>query len=149
MKKLFTLLLLIALPATFNGQPAGLMWTTQSRNSSESMPCGGGDIGLNVWTENHEILFYLSRSGTFDENNTLLKLCKRISRPDAFSWQPNATKKYLASQIITMLKRAQKDPRLIATGLSILIKGIPLSAYYKRISIAPRFIRKLLILVAI
>ncbi len=74
MKKLFTLLLLIALPATFNGQPAGLMWTTQSRNSSESMPCGGGDIGLNVWTENHEILFYLSRSGTFDENNTLLKL---------------------------------------------------------------------------
>lgn len=74
MKKLFTLLLLIALPATFNGQPSGLVWTTQSRNSSESMPCGGGDIGLNVWTENNEILFYLSRSGTFDENNTLLKL---------------------------------------------------------------------------
>ena len=38
------------------------------------MPCGGGDIGMNVWVENGDILFYLSRSGCFDENNTLLKL---------------------------------------------------------------------------
>lgn len=38
------------------------------------MPCGGGDIGLNVWVEKGELLFYVSRSGTFDENNTLLKL---------------------------------------------------------------------------
>lgn len=37
------------------------------------MPCGGGDIGLNVWVENGDLLFYLSRSGTFDENNCLLK----------------------------------------------------------------------------
>src|SRR5437879_2432548 len=51
-----------------------VIWTTQSRNSSESMPCGGGDIGLNVWVENGELLFYVSRSGTFDENNCMLKL---------------------------------------------------------------------------
>jgi hypothetical protein len=38
------------------------------------MPCGGGDIGLNVWVENGDILFYFSRSGTFDENNAFLKL---------------------------------------------------------------------------
>jgi hypothetical protein len=38
------------------------------------MPCGGGDIGLNVWVEKGDILFYLSRSGTFDENNAMLKL---------------------------------------------------------------------------
>ncbi|RKR84318.1 hypothetical protein BDD43_4552 [Mucilaginibacter gracilis] len=38
------------------------------------MPCGGGDIGLNVWVENGDLLMYFSRSGTFDENNTLLKL---------------------------------------------------------------------------
>jgi hypothetical protein len=50
-----------------------LLWTSPSRNSSESMPCGGGDIGLNVWVENGDLLFYVSRSGTFDENNTLLK----------------------------------------------------------------------------
>lgn len=51
-----------------------ITWTTQSKNSSESMPCGGGDIGLNVWVENGDLLFYMSRSGTFDENNAFLKL---------------------------------------------------------------------------
>ena len=40
-----------------------ITWNTQSRNSSESMPCGGGDIGLNVWVEAGDILFYVSRSG--------------------------------------------------------------------------------------
>ena len=51
-----------------------IVWDTPSANSSESMPCGGGDIGLNVWVENGDILFYISRSGTFDENNEMLKL---------------------------------------------------------------------------
>ena len=37
-------------------------WTTQSRDASESMPCGGGDIGLNVWVENDEVFFYVSKS---------------------------------------------------------------------------------------
>ena len=37
------------------------------------MPCGGGDIGMNIWVEEDDILFYLSRSGTFDENNCQLK----------------------------------------------------------------------------
>ncbi|MFG6685753.1 DUF5703 domain-containing protein [Mariniflexile sp. HNIBRBA6329] len=50
------------------------IWTTQSQNSSESMPLGGGDIGLNVWVEKGDLYFYFSRSGTFDEHNTLLKL---------------------------------------------------------------------------
>ncbi len=50
-----------------------IVWTTQSQNSSESMPCGGGDIGLNVWVEKGDILFYLSRSGAFDENNVFPK----------------------------------------------------------------------------
>lgn len=51
-----------------------IVWNSQSKNSGESMPCGGGDIGLNVWVENGDIFFYISRSGTFDENNTFLKL---------------------------------------------------------------------------
>ncbi len=51
-----------------------VVWNSQSRNSSESMPCGGGDIGLNVWVEQGDLLFYMARSGTFDENNTMLKL---------------------------------------------------------------------------
>jgi hypothetical protein len=51
-----------------------VVWESQSKNSSESMPVGGGDIGLNVWVENNELLFYIARSGTFDENNEFLKL---------------------------------------------------------------------------
>jgi hypothetical protein len=51
-----------------------VVWNSQSKNSGESMPCGGGDIGLNVWVENNELLFYIAKSGTFDENNTLAKL---------------------------------------------------------------------------
>lgn len=51
-----------------------ILWNTQSENSNETMPCGGGDIGLNVWVENGDILFYIARSGTFDEHNTMLKL---------------------------------------------------------------------------
>ncbi|HCO92629.1 MAG TPA: hypothetical protein DIU00_01540 [Phycisphaerales bacterium] len=31
-----------------------VVWKSQSRNSGESMPCSGGDIGLNVWAENNE-----------------------------------------------------------------------------------------------
>ncbi|MDN3594836.1 DUF5703 domain-containing protein [Zunongwangia endophytica] len=50
------------------------VWTNQSTNSSESMPVGGGDIGMNVWVENGSIFAYFSRSGTFDEHNTFLKL---------------------------------------------------------------------------
>lgn len=50
-----------------------VIWSSPSRNSSESMPVGGGDIGMNVWVENGDLLFYIGRSNTFDENNTLLK----------------------------------------------------------------------------
>lgn len=58
----------------FNLKDYNVSWTTQSKNSSESMPVGGGDIGLNVWVENGELLLYLGKTGAFDENNTLLKL---------------------------------------------------------------------------
>jgi pimeloyl-ACP methyl ester carboxylesterase len=34
------------------------IWTTQSNNSSESMPLGGGDIGANVWVEKGDLYFY-------------------------------------------------------------------------------------------
>src|SRR5205809_3095172 len=50
-----------------------IIWTSQSKNSSESMPCGGGDIGMNVWVENGELLIYVARSGSFNEDNALMK----------------------------------------------------------------------------
>ncbi|MFL5739376.1 MAG: DUF5703 domain-containing protein [Flavisolibacter sp.] len=64
-----------------------IVWNSQSKNSGESMPCGGGDIGLNVWVEDNDLLFYIAKSGTFDENNALLKLGRvriRLS-PNPFS----------------------------------------------------------------
>lgn len=51
-----------------------VIWNTQSEHAGDAMPCGGGDIGLNVWVEQGDLLFYISRSGTFDENNAMLKL---------------------------------------------------------------------------
>ncbi len=75
----FLMVLLLIVPAcnrTKHNLPASYhpVWTSQSRDASESMPCGGGDIGLNVWVEGGDVLFYIARSGTFDENNTLVKL---------------------------------------------------------------------------
>ena len=51
-----------------------IVWDAPSRNSSESMPCGGGDIGLNVWVEDGEVLFYMQRSGSLAETSEYLKL---------------------------------------------------------------------------
>lgn len=62
-----------AMPCLADYVPKPYTWTTQSQNSSGSMPCGGGDIGMNVWVEHGDVLVYMSRSGFFDENNTLLK----------------------------------------------------------------------------
>ena len=57
-----------------------VIWDSPSANSLESMPCGGGDAGMNVWVENGELMVYLSRSGTFDELNSFPKLGRiRIS----------------------------------------------------------------------
>jgi len=50
-----------------------VVWTSQSRNAGESMPVCGGDIGLNVWVENDEVLIYMGRAGYRDENGALLK----------------------------------------------------------------------------
>jgi hypothetical protein len=62
--------------AKYAALPGGydVVWDSQSSNSSESMPVGGGDVGLNVWAEDNELMFYIARSGTFDENNQMLKL---------------------------------------------------------------------------
>lgn len=50
-----------------------IVWTSQSQNTSESMPCGGGDIGMNVWVEKGDLLMYATRSGSLNEDNNLMK----------------------------------------------------------------------------
>ena len=51
-----------------------IIWESQSKNASESMPLVGGDIGCNVWVENGDILLYIQRSGSLSENGEYLKL---------------------------------------------------------------------------
>jgi hypothetical protein len=51
-----------------------VVWDSPSKDALESMPCGGGDIGLNVWGEDGDVLFYMQRSGCLAEQNEYLKL---------------------------------------------------------------------------
>lgn len=89
-KHLFLSLLLLSQWSFGFDKPEGdllkeyeLSWTSQSQGSDESMPCGGGDIGMNVWVEQGELLVYFSRSGSFDENSCFLKSGRiRLSFPD-------------------------------------------------------------------
>ncbi|QGA17422.1 hypothetical protein EYB26_005093 [Talaromyces marneffei] len=59
----------ITLPESYN-----VVWTSQSNRSADSMPLGGGGLGVNVWVENNDILLYVAKEGTFDDNNSLVKL---------------------------------------------------------------------------
>ncbi len=73
---LLTLLLQIAIPQENANQMLkkyNPLWRSQSKDSSGSMPVGGHDIGLNVWVEKNELLFYMMQSGCFSENNEFLK----------------------------------------------------------------------------
>ena len=58
-----------SIPTDYN-----IVWNTQSKNASESMPLVGGDIGCNVWVENGDLLLYIQRSGSLSENGEYLKL---------------------------------------------------------------------------
>jgi hypothetical protein len=51
-----------------------VVWSTPSTDSGGSMPCGGHDVGVNVWVEDGSIRCYVDRSGSFDEHNLMLKL---------------------------------------------------------------------------
>ncbi|WP_242696423.1 DUF5703 domain-containing protein [Longitalea luteola] len=66
-------LLPLVLPAQAVLPTYNITWNSQSKHAGESMPCGGGDIGLNVWVEKGDLLLYMAKSGCFDENNALLK----------------------------------------------------------------------------
>lgn len=55
-------------------EPYELTWTSPSLHSSQSMPCGGGDIGLNVWVEQGDILIYMAKSDALDEAGLQPKL---------------------------------------------------------------------------
>jgi hypothetical protein len=51
-----------------------VVWESQSEDTTGSMPLGGGGVGLNVWVEKGDLLFYISSPDAIDENSALLKL---------------------------------------------------------------------------
>ena len=75
--KLLTALFFVLLAAPCGAQTAAvnydITWNSQSKNASESMPCGGGDMGMNVWVENGDLLVYVAKSGSLNEDNALMK----------------------------------------------------------------------------
>ncbi len=78
LRNIFSLVVLLLTALWLQAQSShidsyNVVWTTPSEHAGESMPCGGGDIGLNVWVEDGVLLIYAARSGSFDENNGLMK----------------------------------------------------------------------------
>ena len=45
--------------------PYNIVWTTPGNKSVNSMPIGGGNISLNVWTTTDELLFYIGSSDSW------------------------------------------------------------------------------------
>lgn len=76
MRNCLLLLIGICSTAVINAQlprAYNIVWTTQSKNPSESMPCGGHSMGLNVWVEKGDLLIYANQSGALNEDNNLMK----------------------------------------------------------------------------
>ena len=51
-----------------------VIWNTPGKDSSDSMPLGNGELGINLWVEeNGDMLFYLGRNDTLSEVSQLCK----------------------------------------------------------------------------
>lgn len=51
-----------------------IVWDSQSKNSTESMPLAGGNLGLNVWVENNDLLFLIGSPNCMNERGMQVKL---------------------------------------------------------------------------
>lgn len=81
-----------------------IVWNSQSKDAGESMPCGGGDIGMNIWVEKGDILIYIARSGSFNEDNALMKAGRIRLRlfPNPFSGKIFKQELHLKDGYITL-----------------------------------------------
>ena len=85
------------------------------------MPCGGGDLGLNVWLENDELLCYLQRSGSFDENNEYLKLGRLRVRldPNPFAADASFRQELKLREGYVEITAVQDDPSSPRQGSAV------------------------------
>jgi len=52
-----------------------VVWGKPGGGSTDSMPLGNGDLGVNAWTEeNGDLLFYIGKTDSWDTHCRLLKL---------------------------------------------------------------------------
>lgn len=49
-------------------------WTSPSEHVNGNMPLGAGDMACNVWVEGGDLLFYIQRSGSFNEIGEVIKM---------------------------------------------------------------------------
>lgn len=72
-------------------------WDRPSENSGGAMPCGGHSVGVLTWVEDGSLLLLVDRSGSFDENNLMLKLARvRLTlTPDPFGADAGAFRQRL------------------------------------------------------
>ncbi len=58
-----------------NLEKYNVVWDSPSRDAWGTMPAGNGDISLNVWVEESgDLLFYIGKSDSWDDNSRLLKV---------------------------------------------------------------------------
>jgi hypothetical protein len=85
MRNMFRLILiaiLITSGSTIRAQISGkskqadynIVWKSESLDATGSMPVGGGKLGLNVWVEKGDLLFYIGSPEAFDEKGNVIKL---------------------------------------------------------------------------
>ncbi len=83
-----------------------IVWTTQSKNATESMPVGGGNIQLNAWCENNEILFYLGSTDSYMDNSQNLGKLGRVR----LNFSPNPFKQEFRQEL------RLKESEMVFTG---------------------------------
>ena len=53
-----------------------VVWDSPSKNINGTMPLGNGDIALNVWVQDGDLLFLIGKSDAWDENSINCKLAR-------------------------------------------------------------------------
>jgi alpha-L-fucosidase 2 len=54
---------------------SNIIWNSAGKDFHDAMPTGNGDIGVSMWIEKEgDLLFYISKTDAYDDNNRLLKI---------------------------------------------------------------------------
>lgn len=83
--------------------PYNIVWNSQSEDSGGSMPVGGGNLQLNAWCEQDEILFYIGSTDCYLDNSTTLGKLGRVRlhiTPNPFQHQFKQELRLKESEIV-------------------------------------------------